>query len=351
MSPSNANHFLLLFMLPMLVLCCTFLTACTGDRACDSCRLTRSVVLTLEGLDGDPRGWVAAASSPDRVLLISGGTALEFDGHGSPVHRIATDSAGPITSVASIGGDSIVLVRRDLLRIVEPARTRIDSVQLPAGTSVQTLHVIRWPDRIMFSGRAAGRSGIFMARIDSGFFVIDPNFRPPPTPRNVRGPEYRFARTREGGVRAVEIHTYEMLEFSDTGELLSKHQRNPSWFEKPARGRARGGMRSSVAGLWIDPDGRLWVYSRKATPVAGVVWRSEEARRPGGTVTAPIDAMYDIIVEVLDPRGRKLLATGRIPEHLVSLMTDGRVVLLRNDPAAGVRLSVQQLRLQEDASN
>ena len=90
----------------------------------------------------------------------------------------------------------------------------------------------------------------------------------------------------------------------------------------------------------------MWVYAMKPTDRAGPAWRSREARRAGGSLPLGPDEMYDTIIEVLDPRGRDVIARGSVSAWLAAVLPDGRALFHSADADGTPHLSVQQLRLK-----
>jgi hypothetical protein len=229
-----------------------------------------------------------------------------------------------------------------MLRVFGADRVQTDSIRLPDDVRIRELSVSQWPRRLIFSGYALGRNDLFRAQVSEGYLIIDREFRlPEDVAADGRQPNYRLAETRGGDLWVVEARNYALLKLDANGALMRRVVRNPDWFVE-----ATAGFRPEVRALSVDDEGRVWVYVMKPTDRAGPAWRSREARRAGGTLPLGPDEMYHTVVEVLDPRGREVLARGSVAAWLAGVLPDGRALFYSAAAAGTPHLSVQELRLK-----
>jgi hypothetical protein len=327
----------------------------SGEPVCRECTITRTTIAVIGGITAPdvvrtvPAG--VAVTAVGNYIVIDGTTVVAFgdDGEPAPDGSWSGGDGRGLThdAIAVAGVDSFLVAdnRAGKFRLFDGAGSVIDSVSLPAGVRVSSLLVLQWPARVIFSGRALGRNGLFQATIDDGFAVLDRSFRPPPPPRRVRAPNYRLARSSNAGFWAMEASSYVLLEYYAAGERARRVSRRPGWFHTTGR-RPRGRMPATVRALHQDADGRLWIYSAVPNARAGPAWRSPEARRAGGTMSFGVEQLYDTVVEVRDAHGMDVLAYGRLPGYLAGLLPDGRALLFAPQPDGRSRLSVQLLRLE-----
>jgi hypothetical protein len=346
----------------VVVALCGAVTGCadspfssSGEPVCRECTITRMTVAVIGGIMAPdvvrtvPAG--VAVTAGGNYIVIDGTTVVAFDDDGEPAPDgswSGGDGRGLTHDAIAVAGVDSFLVadnRAGMFRLFDGAGSVIDSVSLPAGVRVSSLLVLQWPTRVIFSGRALGRSGLFEATFDDGFAVLDRSFRPPPPPRHVRAPNYRLARGSNAGFWAMEASSYVLLEYDAAGERARRVTRRPGWFHTPGR-RPRGRMPATVRALHQDADGRLWIYSAVPNARAGPAWRSPEARRAGGTMPFGVEELYDTVVEVRDAHGMDVLAYGRLPGYLAGLLPDGRALLFAPQTDGRSRLSVQLLRLE-----
>jgi hypothetical protein len=326
-----------------------------GEPVCRECTITRTTVAVLGGITAPdvvrtvPTGVTATAGG--NYLVIDGTTALEFGDDGEPASGAYWSGGGgrglTYDAIAVAGVDSFLVAdnRAGMFRLFGGDGSVIDSAMLPPGVRVGSLSVLQWPTRVIFSGRALGRSGLFQATIDDGFTILDRAFRAPRPPRHGRVANYRLARSGAAGFWAVEASSYVLLEYDAASERARRVTRRPDWFHTTGR-RPRGRMPATVRALWQDAQGHLWIYSVVPNARAGPAWRSLEARRAGGTMPFGVEELYVTVVEVLDAHSMDVLARGRLPGYLASLLPDGRALVYAKQPEGPARLSVQLLRLE-----
>jgi hypothetical protein len=346
----------------VVALCGAVLTGCadspfpsSGEPVCRECTITRTTVAVIGGITAPdvvrtvPAG--VAVTAGGNYIVIDGTTVVAFADDGEPApdrYWSAGDGRGLTHDAIAVAGVDSFLVadnRAGMFRLFDGDGSVIDSVSLPTGVRVSSLLVLQWPTRVIFSGRALGRNGLFQATIDDGFIILDRAFRPPPPPRHVRAPNYRLARSSDAGFWAMEAGSYVLLEYDAAGERARRVTRRPRWFHTTGR-RPRGRMPATVRALHQDAHGHLWIYSAVPNEQAGPAWRSLEARRAGGTMSYGVEELYETVVEVRDAHGMDVLAYGRLPGYLTGLLPDGRALLFVSQPDGRARLSVQLLRLE-----
>lgn len=275
------------------------LLGCSGPgvRACDDCRILRTTL----------------ARGEEGVALYA--TSVAYGGG----LRLEADTSGGVLRLPRAAADAGVL------RVAGADGAAVDSLPLPRDARVADVAVLRWPDRLLLAGSAAGRAGLFRAMVLDGRVVLDRTFEPPARPRWVRSPLYRLAPAGGGGAWAVEAKSYTVLRYDVEGEKVRSRVRRPGWFARPAR-RPDGRVMSSVRAVAEDSAGRLWVFSLVGNEQAGAAWRAPEARRAGGTMQHPVERLYDTYVEVLDTANLSLVAAGRIRGYVERVGADGTAV-------------------------
>lgn len=322
---------------------------------CATCRITRSTVAVLdhtaEPMHTGPPSAVAATRR-GTWIVVGGGQAVELNADGTRRGTLSIDADGQAvepSAMAAFGADSLLIVSeaRGTIAVFGPARSMADIARVPANVRIRNLAVMQWPDRLVFSGSALGRDDIFMARIEDGFLIVDRDFPPAAARAQPRSGARVFA---AGDVLWIgERNSYRLIGVDAAGRVVRDRTGSPKWFGV-TRGRPRGRMRASLHGVLQAPNGRIWTYSRRPTAHAARVWRSPEARMPGGVVTDGVETLYDTVVEVLDDEARKVVARGSIAAYLVSVLPDGRAALYTRGSDGTPRLTVERLRLHDDAA-
>ena len=319
------------------------------NSTCETCFISRSTIASVGGDIVQDVALGVTTTARGHMILLQGRSAVELDEHGNIVRQVleCAGSVGRCSSIVSIGRDSVALIDNTagVIRIVSNSETPPDSVLLPPNATVRSMLAHRWPDQLLFSGHAAGHDGVFLAGVREGLLIIDSQLQIPNAMSTVRAPSYVISAAAPHGTWAVEIHSYDALLIGADGSVAGRIERDPDWFGKPSHGRAKGGLRSTVVSAWADDRGHLWVYSIRPTPGAGAVWRSREARRPGGTVSEGLTDLYETVVEVLNVSDGAVLADGLIPAYIVGTTADGRAVFQQQDTAGRTTISIQRLQL------
>ena len=323
--------------------------ASAEGRPCEPCTITRTPVVSFEGsaFSGLPMG--AALTTAGHYVVLDGGSAVEFSATGELVGRIPRHDDSPgdrpaFSTVTAVGADSLIMADHEagLLRVFGADRVQTDPVRLPDHVRIHALRALEWPGRLVFSGYALGRHDVFRAEVSEGFLIIDRQFRlPEDVAADGRQPDYHLAETRDGDLWIAEARSYTLLKLDANGELIHRVARNPEWFDE-----ATAGFRPAVRAISVDEKDRVWVYTMKPTDRAGPAWRSREARRAGGTLPLGPDEMYDTVIEVLDPRGRDVIARGSVSAWLAGILPDGRALFYTADADGTRHLSVHELRLK-----
>jgi hypothetical protein len=110
--------------------------------------------------------------------------------------------------------------------------------------------------------------------------------------------------------------------------------RNPRWFrpwEHEVRRSAEGLERPRIVDVAEDRQGRLWV---------SILVRDPKRRPSRGTgevafTEIDLDAEFDTVLEVLDPRSGRLLAQTRFERSIAEFIGDGSMVISRREDADG----------------
>lgn len=131
-------------------------------------------------------------------------------------------------------------------------------------------------------------------------------------------------------VWAIRPTEYALEEWSIHGELLRELRRNASWFEPHTR---RPSFHSDTAppprvnDIQRDANGYLWILMGVADHnwQAGLELASEH---PDGRQYVPSDLnkYFDTIIEVIEPAGSRVVASGRMDAYAQSFVGEHRVV-------------------------
>lgn len=161
---------------------------------------------------------------------------------------------------------------------------------------------------------------------------------------------YRVAAAREGGFWAVPLKGRHLIERWTTLTSVTVFRRTGvPWFVEFSTGPDRLNQASLVAsemrGVWEDSVGLVWTLIRVADP-RGPSPR-DTLRNPEGvyTVARNMAREYDTIVEVLDPRSGRLIASQRFDGLFNWALGNGRIGSVIEHPDGGIEIAILGLTL------
>jgi len=327
---------------------------------CEECVIERRIVMEIAGRD-EPMVGPYAILAPDsrgRWLLAtmdrSPGEVAVYDANGRFVERFGRKGEGPgelmgVFALVVSRGDTVHLFDNYLRRysIFSPSYKYVRSApysgqvfsaaELSDGSLIVNADFARpntvgYPlHRIDANGRPVRSFGVEVPgyRSDAGFMLS------------------RVIATVIGDqVWAVPPLRYEPVLWSSAGKVLEL-QRMARWFPPQITTQSPGREKPptpSVGGIWHDGHEQLWVILQ----VPDANWRAPPAAMlPQGERGPPVDwdREYDTIVEVINTRTGRLLASQRFGELLRRLMPGGHVAHYREDTDGEPFLAVWQLSL------
>ncbi|MGH7592445.1 MAG: hypothetical protein ACRELE_01125 [Gemmatimonadales bacterium] len=161
-----------------------------------------------------------------------------------------------------------------------------------------------------------------------------------------------LVRDRDGSFWSMPAQFQWRLEHWDTGgALVSVLERRPDWFKPYTHVSAPGpdhAPQPTIQGAWIDSVGRLWVLGMIADPGwrLGIDWHRQQS---SGAVIGDADKVYDTILEVLDLRTRRLIATQRIRQSYPSEVEPGVLLHIRETTGGWKKVEVVKVIFRGNA--
>ena len=140
----------------------------------------------------------------------------------------------------------------------------------------------------------------------------------------------RLARSSDGGFWAAHVTRYVIEKYDSAGVKTIELEREADWFPPHDQGLLQGEDRSPkplLLGISEDSVGRVWVLS----VIGDAAWRSAigtvlPSRLGGGRSPAPVitdfDKYFDAVLEVIDVKQRRVIASQRFPQALTFLVND-----------------------------
>jgi hypothetical protein len=126
---------------------------------------------------------------------------------------------------------------------------------------------------------------------------------------------------------------YELVHIDTAGKVLARLQRNAPWLpaDRPSYWDYKGPPLPSLSALRVASDGLLWLLGHEPGPR----WREAIPEiRSDGTIDPTrmqIEVLRNSVVEVMDPRAGRLVATAKFPGYIVGFVGDDRVLATLED--------------------
>lgn len=337
-------------------------TKISGGAACSSCRIVLIPQAILRDVEGhlssalssmarDHVGRFYAASqggtsvlmfSPDGTMVRSIGRRGTGPGEHLSIARVFADAQGNLHTVdAQLSRHSVFSATGKFLRSV-PITTDLS----PTYDMVLT----REGDLVRNSvfAPSAGRAYLLHAVSLAGQVVYRGDLSP--SDRHSPWTLQRKLSTGAGGiVYAAHLVKYEIDVFRPNLTRSMKFTRAVDWFpafrgaQRPSDGVLMERPVAKVSRIWEDTQGRLWVMvfvpSAKWRPMP----RPTRPLRPGDEQI--LRPRYDIMIEVLDLPGRRMLVSQRFDGTLGVPFGDGFLAARSVQPNGEVHVSVSQLTI------
>jgi hypothetical protein len=293
---------------------------------------------------------------------------MVFDSTGAFLATVGRLGEGPgelqYPHSATPAGDSVVVfdgAGRGVVFGSDLAPTRT----LRLGTVVHRAAALEWPGRVLIDGAIAtpDRAGLPLHLVDMSetdtrilrSMTLDRGELRPGAPPN---PALSFAPPAMGSVWGVDRLRYRLSRWDSQGVAHDILLREPDWFPGVSSGLP-GGEDSPptplVQAITEDSSGRLWVFSRVASPSWRDAWRTvvqehgplPERGEVSSHILPPPHALYETIVEVIDPTRRAVLTRDR-SDHFVVTTVDEDVVAYSETDQGAIILEVLRFRVVPD---
>jgi hypothetical protein len=156
----------------------------------------------------------------------------------------------------------------------------------------------------------------------------------------------RIAQSADGGIWSSHFFEYVLEKWSKDGTLTRTLRRDVDWVRpRDARTGAPG---STILAIWEDREGLLWVMIQ--VPDQRYAQNHARLEDPGDGMGKRIrgrdrNGLRDTIIEVIDPRAGRLLATRRFDEHMNGLGGAAPVYSYNEDPQGNPQYNVYSFRL------
>ena len=290
--------------------------------------------------DGGGR-FVAVASTHDRLLV--------FDSTGALVRSVGRHGQGPgeftvIQGVRSATGDSVYVAARGL-------PTRVLTPNLEAARAIQTRSGLDTPD--VFRRAAFLRSGDIVAQSDPGTAQVlrgdGSVVRTLTMPTGTRAEactqcERRWfsASAEPGRFWTTVSNRFEIDQFDVQGRHHVRLMRRADWFRPWREDAPFEDPNARVGAMRESADGLLWIAVYVPDPARTPMTAEDSLRSISHLM---VDRQNDVVLEVIDPRSGRLLASRRLPGTIGFI---GRDLLFTSgeDPDGVVSLTVWRVAVR-----
>jgi hypothetical protein len=279
------------------------------------------------------------------------GAVSLFSANGEKLHTIGQPGAGPGEFVAPMR----VFYKGDTLHVYDLRQYRVSRFDRNLTfLDFQGWMVIPFPIAVLDDGTVVvqGESHTPSAR-GMLFHVVEPDGTVsrsigPANGTVVPGIDVSLARGSDNTFWAALGNSYVITRWSPQGEPLLEVQRTADWFipwTTPATGSARYDRpQPTLSAVHEDADGLLWTLVH----VAASGWRSQGVDR--GAEVAPIlaehNALYDTMVEVIDPVKGTLVASRRLQGRWLGFLEGGMIYAYGEDSQGNSQYDIAGLSLE-----
>ncbi len=335
------------------------------QATCPSCRISLEHVLDLTdpgdslptGLPvsvvTDSRGWyyMYATSSPDAVLL--------FDDQGAGVSMLGRPGDGPgefrrIEDVLIDEHDSLYVFDPGTLRmtVFSPASEVIRTIRVhgqPKGGEVALLPGYGFVMNAQMAGADEFRFPVHVIDRNGGVLSSFGNDSGPVRASNFFQFERAIARGHDSTVWVAHRNQYQIEHWTANGELLRTFVNRRDWFDRYDEFRVRDESNPPLPEVRalseISPDIVMVLIWVSATDwPAGTEERFGHGVRSLGVVD--FNRAYDTIIEAIDVKSGRLLASRRVDPAIAGFLNDNHVFSYREDEEGKPSTALWQVNLQ-----
>lgn len=334
---------------------------------CTSCEISLDTLVTFGSFDGPgslygvpnavhvdqhDRYWVVEAAGPPKV----------FGSDGQFVTSIGRFGAGPgefrrVSAVLLGAGDSVVIIDSALGRatVIGPDQNVVRQIRIEG----QFLggKIVHWPDQVILNGildpSAAEGFPLHLVSLEGTQLRRQNSFGSLTgvLGREPSGISRLISAIGDGTFWSAAPAAYVLSGWTRDGERVTQVERETSWF--PASpdidiGTPTRPPAPKVGSVEISPQGYAWVVALIPAPTWRSAWPTNLAAGATSVNLAHmrLEAMYNSRIELVDPRGGRVIVRFDLEGVVVSALPGGRFALYTPDADGTPRISVVAATVQ-----
>jgi hypothetical protein len=345
----------------------------TEQVSCERCVIAIDSVATIGDASGDgmlpgrPAGVLQDGAGRYWINVLDAIPVIHDPGD-TTLRPIGRRGSGPgefsFAAVhAPLPGDSMLVSNSLEFRVMAPDLTVARSVR--STRQLTGASVLQWPGRVLAVSRDRSRApatpvtvvAIYdmtadtVAAVDTLLTAQAQSADPAAYASSLRRPGLPSA---DGGIWVSDYNSYRLVRYSPEGEPVDSVVRSPVGFpggEALGIGGPDQPASPHMIGNWVDDEDRLWIVRAVPRADTGDVWAEHGDMRSVGEVrvsTRPAD--YELkrtIIEVLDPRTKRLLARQDFDGFIFAVLPDSHVASFVETDVGVPIITIHRLRLIE----
>lgn len=333
---------------------------------CPACKITEANRIVLVGSGDevtiDARPSVVRVDGMGRFWVFQeGALPIVFSPQGRSPRYVGRKGAGPgeFTSaydMLAVPRDSVVVFDDRTFRatVLDPSLRAVRSFPMPV--RVHSVALLQWPGSVIanaVSRTAQGAShSLHQLAFGNDQVMTLRTFGPANNelvPHVAGIVQQHLASTPDGRVWSAGVTGYNLYEWNASGTLQRTLRRRPPWFadvHATSIGSPTTPPKPALAGVAVDREGLLWVY----TYVPASTWKAAWPPLPPGTRevrTRDIGwhVLFDTMIEVIDPRLKRVVARLRHEGSVVNALPGRRAAFYQVDRQGGIRVPIVTFEL------
>jgi hypothetical protein len=232
--------------------------------------------------------------------------------------------------------------------VVDRDLRAIRTIALPFPTS--PVAVVSWPDSVVAGGLARTPELVGLplhllslrearAVVGLSFSEDDGEARPGVLKSQV------LTSAPGGGFWSGDEGKYRLTLWKRPGNPERTLRREVEWFPdgSASLGTPKRAPDAAMTDVQVDNKGYLWVVSRIPSSIWSTAWPTQTVGRGEYQLSKVIvPAMFDSMVEVIDLRTNRVLASSRMPQWIVSILPGQRLAAVRVDDDGAISVEILQ---------